>query len=79
MAPIEEIFCEIDDFCKAFFPQFERGLLPAPGTRRRRVLAMSASEIMTIVILFHLSQELPYLSQRLINRLMSIAILESMS
>jgi hypothetical protein len=55
MAPIEEIFCEIDDFCKAFFPQFERGLLPSRNAKRRRAVSMSASEIMTIVILFHLS------------------------
>ena len=54
MAPIEEIFCELDDFCKAFFPQFERHLLPTEGSKRRRALSMSASEIMTIVILFHL-------------------------
>jgi hypothetical protein len=55
MAPIEEIFCEIDDFCKLFFPQFERRLLPADNAKRQRSLSMSASEIMTIVVLFHLS------------------------
>jgi hypothetical protein len=55
MAPIEEIFCEIDDFCKLFFPQFERCLLPANNAKRQRALTMSASEIMTIVVLFHLS------------------------
>ena len=55
MTPIEEIFCEVDDFCKVFFPEFENGLIPAPGARRRRALSMSASEIMTILILFHLS------------------------
>ena len=55
MAPIEEIFCEIDDFCKAFFPQFERHLLPGDDAKRRRAVTMSASEIMTIVVLFHLS------------------------
>jgi hypothetical protein len=55
MAPIEEIFCEIDDFCKVFFPQFERGLLPSPNAKRQRAVSMSASEIMTIVVLFHLS------------------------
>jgi len=55
MAPIEEIFCEIDDFCKLFFPAFERGLLPAPNAKRQRAVKMSASEIMTIVVLFHLS------------------------
>ena len=55
MAPIEEIFCEIDDFCKDFFPHFERGLVPEAQCKRRRALRMSASEIMTIIILFHLS------------------------
>ena len=55
MAPIEEIFCEIDDYCKAFFPAFERGLLPSPSTKRRRRVSMSAGEIMTILVLFHLS------------------------
>lgn len=55
MAPIEEIFCEVDDFCKDFFPYFERGLLPGPGARRRRAVSMSASEIMTILVLFQLS------------------------
>jgi len=56
-APIEEIFCEIDDFCKMFFPQFERNLLPAPHatTQRRRAISMAASEIMTILVLFHMS------------------------
>ncbi len=55
MAPIEEILCEIDDFCKVFFPDFERGLLPSPARKRRRPISMSASKIMTIVVLFHLS------------------------
>lgn len=55
MAPIEEIFCEIDDFCKAFFSRFNLCLLPAPGAKRTRALSMSAGEIMTILVLFHLS------------------------
>ncbi len=55
MAPIEEIFCEIDDFCKLFFPQFEGRLLASKDAKRRRPVSMSAAEIMTIVILFHLS------------------------
>ena len=55
MAPIEEIFCEIDDYCKAFFPAFERGLLPSLQAKRQRAISMSAGEIMTILVLFHLS------------------------
>lgn len=54
MAPIKEIFCEIDDYCKAFFPAFERGLLPSPKAKRQRAISMSAGEIMTILVLFHL-------------------------
>ena len=55
IAPIEEIFCEIDDFCKAFYPEFERNLLPAGGSVRQRSGTMCASEIITILVLFHLS------------------------
>lgn len=55
IAPIEEIFCEIDDFCKAFYPEFERNLLPAGRCVRQRPGAMCASEIITILVLFHLS------------------------
>ncbi len=36
---IEEISCEIDDFCKLFFPQFGRGRLPSPNAKRQRALA----------------------------------------
>jgi hypothetical protein len=55
MAPIEEIFCEIDDFCKRFFPVFERGLLPKEGGKRLRACRIDVSEIKAILILFHLS------------------------
>jgi IS5 family transposase len=55
IAPIEEIFCEIDDFCKAFYPEFERNLLPEGRCVRQRSGAMCASEIITILVLFHLS------------------------
>jgi hypothetical protein len=39
----------------SFFPHFERYLLPADGARRQRAMTMSVSEIMTIVVLFHLN------------------------
>src|ERR687890_439839 len=55
LAPIVEIFCDIDDFCKAWFKESSIYLLPCPNRKRRRACRMSASEIMTIVILFHLS------------------------
>ena len=55
LVPIVEIFCDIDDFCKEWFQESSIYLLPSPNRRRRRSCRMSASEIMTIVILFHLS------------------------
>lgn len=55
LAPVVEIFCDIDDFCKQWFIKISPYLLPNPNRKRQRTGRMSASEIMTIVILFHLS------------------------
>ena len=55
LAPIEEIFCEIDDFCNAIFAGETRRLLPNPERRRARESTLCLSEIMVIMILFHLS------------------------
>src|SRR6187431_3237133 len=32
---IVEVFCEVDDFCKAFLPQWEASLLSTGGPARR--------------------------------------------
>ena len=55
LAPIEEIFCEIDDFCKEFYQDQTKYLLSNLNRKRNRYCRMSSSEIMTILILFHLS------------------------
>jgi len=55
LAPIEEIFCEIDDFCKSFYQKKSEYLLPTINRKRNHYCRMSSSEIMTILILFHLS------------------------
>ncbi|KTD19859.1 IS982 family transposase [Legionella londiniensis] len=55
LAPIVEIFCDIDDFCKAWFKEMSPYLLPSPNRKRQRPCRLSASEIMTVMILFHLS------------------------
>ena len=55
LAPITEMFCEIDDFCKLFFKEQQTKILPNPSRKRRRECQMSISEIITITILFHLS------------------------
>jgi hypothetical protein len=55
LAPIEEIFCEIDDFCKEFYQNQTEYLLPNMDRKRMRSCRMASSEIITILILFHLS------------------------
>ena len=55
LAPIEEIFCEIDDFCKEFYQNQAEYLLPNTDRKRIRPCRMARSEIITILILFHLS------------------------
>jgi hypothetical protein len=53
--PLTELFCEIDDFCKLFYPRYASKLLPRANMRRNRPLSMSASEIITILLLFQMS------------------------
>lgn len=55
LAPIVEIFCEIDDYCKKNFAEMKEKVLPNPNRKRNRQCKMTLSEIMTIVVLFHLS------------------------
>jgi hypothetical protein len=55
LAPIEAIFCDIDDFCKEFYQKQSEYLLANFNRKRIRLCRMSSSEIMTILILFHLS------------------------
>ena len=55
LAPIEDIFCEIDDFCKEYYTKESQHILQNRERQRIRLCRLSASEIMTILILFHLS------------------------
>jgi len=48
------IFCDVDDFCAAY-DEYSRKHLLADGTSPLPRCAMTMSEVMTIVILFHLS------------------------
>lgn len=63
-APLVEIFCLIDDFCKFFQDAGAIICLPMPPRKRKskaayrhrkRKSSMNLSEIMTIIILFHYS------------------------
>lgn len=55
LAPITDIFCDIDDFYKQHLSDGNNKILPNPERRRQREGSMSASEIMTILVLFHIS------------------------
>lgn len=49
------VFCDIDDFCVLFEPRWHRKLLSAGERQRRRSTTLSLSEVMTIIVLFHMS------------------------
>lgn len=52
---IVALFCDLDDFYRAFAPAWQKHLLPAPGRHRRRPCRLSTSEIMTLVVAFQTS------------------------
>ena len=53
---IVEVFCEVDDFCKAFVPQWEASLLGTGGPAPRGPQpGLSTSEIITLLLVFHSS------------------------
>ena len=54
---ITEIFVSIDDFCKHFDQKIIKFQLPSGQKQRNRYFTMSQSEVMTILVLFHLSQQ----------------------
>jgi len=55
LAPIVEIFCDVDDFYKKHIEQTVGKKLPLSPGKRQRKTEMSEGEMMTIMILFHLS------------------------
>lgn len=48
------LFCEIDDFCQVF-EQFNRTRVISDGKTRQRATNLSQSEVMTILVMYHLS------------------------
>lgn len=55
MDSLLELFCNVDDFCQAFLPQWNRHLLSSGQKQRQRDRSLTTSEIMTILIAFHQS------------------------
>src|ERR687898_3050362 len=53
---IVEVFCEVDDFCQAFLPQWEASLLgPGGPPPRGPEPGLSPSEIITLLLVLHSS------------------------
>src|ERR687897_273974 len=53
---IVEVFCEVDDFCKAFVPQWEASLLGTGGPAPRGPQpGLSTSEIITLLLTVQVS------------------------
>lgn len=57
MNKLVELFCDVDDFCQAFIPQWQQQLIEDGTRRRQRKGRMSPSEVMTIIIGFHMSNQ----------------------
>ena len=53
---LEDLFCDVDEFCRVFLPAWHRWLLPDGTRQRRRTSRLTLSEIMTILIYFHQAQ-----------------------
>ena len=53
MESLTELFCLMNDFCRWFEPAWERRQLSTGAQKRRRHTALSCSELMTLVVLFH--------------------------
>ena len=51
---LEELFCNLDDFCNWFEPQWRSQLISQGLKTRKRDRQMSLSEIMTILVAFPL-------------------------
>jgi hypothetical protein len=57
MIDFEAVFCDVDDFCQAFLPAWHRQLLTQGERRRQRASRLTLSEILTILIVCHPSQD----------------------
>lgn len=54
MHKLVDLFCHVDDFCQFFLPQWQKLQLENSERKRNPKGRMSESEIMTIIIAFHM-------------------------
>ena len=50
---LEDLFCDVDEFCQVFLPAWHRQLLMEGTRQRRRASYLTLGEIMTILLYFH--------------------------
>lgn len=50
---LTRLFCDIDDFCHDFIPQWEATLLESGQKKRKRTRSVSHSEVITLIVYFH--------------------------
>jgi hypothetical protein len=55
MKNLVELYCDVDDFCNVFTPQWQKQLLDDGTQKRRRDSQLTTCEVMTFVIGFHMS------------------------
>jgi hypothetical protein len=56
MVNLEALFTDVDDFCQLFEPEWRAHLLESKSRQRQRDCSMAMSEVMTLVILFHVTR-----------------------
>lgn len=57
MNKLVELFTDVDDFCKVFIPQWHAYQVEQGNIKRERACQMTMAEIMTVIILFHMSYQ----------------------
>ncbi len=55
MFNLEELYCCVDNFCQKFIPLWHQQLIENGLLKRRREASLSLSEVITLLILFHMS------------------------
>jgi hypothetical protein len=66
MNKLVELFCDVDDFCNVFIPQWQKQLLEDGTQKRQRSGRMTTSEMMTIVVSFHVLHDRDFKNYSLI-------------
>ncbi|MBW6452741.1 MAG: hypothetical protein K0A92_03030 [Methyloprofundus sp.] len=50
---LTQLFCDVDDFCHSFIPQWEATQIETGEKKRRKKRCISHSEIMAIIVYYH--------------------------